>query len=70
MSSSVAVCRSCVSLRASPASTPCVNMLCWFSVPYPPSGANVTELFPGISRQLLGTLTRNRFAFRVGLESR
>src|SRR6478672_12882351 len=58
MSSSVAVCRSCVSLRASPTCAPCVKTLCWLAVPYAPSGANVTELFPGNSRQFEGTLMR------------
>ena len=58
MSSSVAVCRSCVSLREMPISTPCVKTLCPLIWPYAPSGANVTALVPASSRQFDGTLIR------------
>src|SRR5213593_3966094 len=61
MSSSVAVCRSCVSLRPIPNSTPCVKTVCPLFCPYAPLGANVTELLDWISCQLAGTLTWNRF---------
>src|SRR3982074_1462542 len=60
MSSPVAVCKSCVSLRPAPSSTPCVNTPWPLDCPYAPSGANVTALAPGSSRQFEGTLTRNR----------
>src|SRR5262245_11761324 len=57
---SVESCRSSERVRATPICTPCVKTLCPLSAPYPPSGANVTELPLGISRQFDGTLTRKR----------
>ena len=58
MKSSVVTLRLCLSLRASPMPTPCVNTLFTPAFPYAPSGANVTALDPGSSRQFDGMLTR------------
>src|SRR5205814_7086747 len=47
-----------LSLRASPIATPWVNTLFTPAFPKAPSGANVTALEPGSSRQFDGMLTR------------
>ena len=60
MSSSVAVCRSCDSLRATPNSTPCVNTLWPLSTVRAVRRERHRAVLPGSSRQLPGTLTRNR----------
>ena len=60
-SSFVAVCRSWLSLRATPISMPCVKTLLPPIVPAAPSGAKVTESLLGSSRQFAGTLTWKRF---------
>src|SRR5262249_53976669 len=59
ISSSVAVCTSCDSLRATPNSLPCVKTLWPLCAPNPPCGANVTLLLSSICSQFDGTLTRN-----------
>src|SRR5438477_2501586 len=59
INSSVAVCRSCDSFPAIPNSIPCVKVFWLPDCAYAPSGANVTELFDGSSRQFDGTVTVN-----------
>src|SRR6478609_7855706 len=60
MKSRVACESSWRSVRFTPISTPCVKTLSLPTWPKAPVGANVTALDPGSSRQLFGTLTRNR----------